>query len=39
MINKRQIDALWGDNPVDVTSEANFIWIIANKLRGRNTRR
>lgn len=34
MINKRQIDALWGDNPVDVTSEANFIWSIANKLRG-----
>lgn len=34
MINKRQIDALWDDNPVDVTSEANFIWSIANKLRG-----
>lgn len=34
MTNKRQIDALWGDNPVDVTSEANFIWSIANKLRG-----
>ncbi len=25
MTNKRQIDALWDDNPVDVTSEANFI--------------
>ncbi len=34
MTNKRQIDALWDDNPVDVTSEANFIWSIANKLRG-----
>lgn len=28
------MDALWDDNPVDVTSEANFIWSIANKLRG-----
>lgn len=34
MTNKRQIDVLWDDNPVDVTSEANFIWSIANKLRG-----
>lgn len=34
MTNKRQIDALWDDNPVDVTYEANFIWSIANKLRG-----
>lgn len=25
---------IWDDNPVDVTSEANFIWAIANKLRG-----
>lgn len=25
---------LWDDNPVDITSEANFIWSIANKLRG-----
>jgi len=32
MINK--IDALWDDNPVDITAEANFIWSIANKLRG-----
>lgn len=31
-INK--IDVLWDDNPVDVTQEANFIWSIANKLRG-----
>lgn len=29
-----QIDVLWDDNPVDVTQEANFIWSIANKLRG-----
>ena len=28
------IDVLWDDNPIDVTSEANFIWSIANKLRG-----
>ena len=28
------IDMLWDDNPVDVTQEANFIWGIANKLRG-----
>ena len=25
---------LWDDEPVDITSEANFIWSIANKLRG-----
>ena len=24
----------WDDNPVDVTQESNFIWSIANKLRG-----
>lgn len=27
-------DLFWDDNPVDITSEANFIWSIANKLRG-----
>ena len=32
MTNK--IDYTWDDNPVDITSEANFIWSIANKLRG-----
>ncbi len=32
MANK--VDVLWDDNPVDITSEANFIWGIANKLRG-----
>lgn len=26
--------AKWDDNPVDITPEANFIWSIANKLRG-----
>ena len=30
----RKIDMLWDDNPIDVTAEANFIWSIANKLRG-----
>lgn len=30
----KNIDLLWDDNPVDITSEANFIWSIANKLRG-----
>lgn len=29
-----KFDFLWDDNPVDVTQEANFIWSIANKLRG-----
>lgn len=28
------IDNVWDDTPVDVTAEANFIWSIANKLRG-----
>ena len=31
-INK--IDVMWDDNPIDVTREVNFIWSIANKLRG-----
>ncbi len=30
----KKIDILWDENPVDVTKEANFIWGIANKLRG-----
>ena len=33
-MDNKKIDLLWDDNPVDVTSEANFIWSIANKLRG-----
>ena len=28
------IDAMWDDSPVDVSGEVNFIWSIANKLRG-----
>lgn len=31
---KRGIDAFWDDEPIDITAEANFIWGIANKLRG-----
>ena len=34
MSKNERIDLLWDDRPVDVTSEANFIWSIANKLRG-----
>lgn len=34
MAINQNIDVLWDDNPVDVTAEANFIWSIANKLRG-----
>ncbi len=33
-MNKYRDLALWDDNPVDITAEANFIWSIANKLRG-----
>lgn len=34
LLMKLKIDALWDDKPVDVTTEVNFIWSIANKLRG-----
>lgn len=34
MPETRKIDVMWDDNPVDITAEANFIWSIANKLRG-----
>ena len=34
MITNEKLDLLWDDKPVDITSEANFIWSIANKLRG-----
>lgn len=27
-------EAIWDDNPVNVTAEVNFIWSIANRLRG-----
>ncbi len=31
---EKQIDVMWDDSPVDVSTEVNFIWSIANKLRG-----
>ena len=31
---EKKMDILWDDNPVDISEEANFIWSIANKLRG-----
>ena len=34
MADKQIIDAMWDDSPVDVSTEVNFIWSIANKLRG-----
>ncbi len=34
MTNNKVLDTMWDDNPIDVTQEANFIWSIANKLRG-----
>lgn len=34
MAKKQTIDAMWDDSPVDVSTEVNFIWSIANKLRG-----
>lgn len=34
MADKKVIDAMWDDWPIDVSSEVNFIWSIANKLRG-----
>ncbi len=34
MSEAKKMDVLWDDNPVDITTEANFIWSIANKLRG-----
>lgn len=33
MADKQMIDAMWDDSPVDVSTEVNFIWSIANKLR------
>ena len=33
-VSNKNINVLWDDNPVDITNEANFIWSIANKLRG-----
>ena len=34
MADRTIIDAMWDDSPVDVTTEVNFVWSIANKLRG-----
>lgn len=34
MVEKKAIDAMWDDSPIDVSTEVNFIWSIANKLRG-----
>jgi restriction endonuclease S subunit len=31
---KEYIDPMWDDKPIDVSAEVNFIWSIANKLRG-----
>ncbi len=30
----QHVDPMWDDKPIDVSSEVNFIWSIANKLRG-----
>ena len=32
MINLNKIDLLWDDNPVDITSEANFIWGVSDSI-------
>ncbi len=34
MTDKKIIDTMWDDSSIDVTTEVNFIWSIANKLRG-----
>ena len=34
MADRKTIDAMWDDSPIDVSTEVNFIWSIANKLRG-----
>ena len=34
MAEKQKMDAMWDDSPIDVSTEVNFIWSIANKLRG-----
>ncbi len=34
MADRKIIDAMWDDSPIDVSTEVNFIWSIANKLRG-----
>lgn len=34
MAKNTVIDAMWDDSPIDVSTEVNFIWSIANKQRG-----
>lgn len=34
MTDNNEKNMLWEETPVDVTAEANFIWAIANRLRG-----
>lgn len=34
MANMNNVELLWDETPIDVSAEANFIWSIANKLRG-----
>lgn len=34
MSSNKILDTMWDDNPIDITQEANFVWSIANKLRG-----
>lgn len=34
MAEEKRIDAMYDDSPIDVSTEVNFIWSIANKLRG-----
>ena len=33
-MSEHKIDVMWDDASVDVSTEVNFIWSIANKLRG-----
>ncbi len=33
-MSEHKIDVMWDDTPIDVSTEVNFIWSIANKLRG-----
>lgn len=34
MVRVRVTEAMWDDSPIDVSADVNFIWSIANKLRG-----
>ncbi len=34
IMTNKMVDTMWDDAPINVTQEANFIWSIANKLRG-----